>query len=128
VRSTIAPPSVAQSSHKGSVIRTDYVIVHGGIDTLGHSFHLLGEPPMKTLDIAALSILVTACATPPNDTAAAAAPQQTAKKCDEPATGSNLKRCDRSGVSVVSREEFERMQSGGGGTGGSGAAGRAGTQ
>jgi uncharacterized lipoprotein YajG len=83
---------------------------------------------MKTLSVLALSMLVAACATPSNDTTAAVTPSQTAKKCDEPTTGSNLKRCDRSGVSVVSREEFERMQSGGGGTGGSGAAGRAGTQ
>ena len=53
----------------------------------------------------ALGLLGCAAPEPQKAVAEAATPQ---KKCDEVTTGSNVKRCDRSGVSVITREELER--------------------
>lgn len=57
------------------------------------------------------AVLLSACASEP--TAPASADTQSAEaskpRCDEPITGSHLKRCDRAGgVDVLTREEFER--------------------
>lgn len=53
------------------------------------------------------ALLVAGCATPePNTTVAEAATAQ--KKCEEATTGSNVKRCDRGDVKVITREELER--------------------
>lgn len=67
---------------------------------------------MFRLSILVLSaVLLSACASEP--TAPVAADSQSAEapkpRCDEPITGSHLKRCDRAvGVEVLTREEFER--------------------
>jgi hypothetical protein len=61
------------------------------------------------------ALLLSACASEP--TAPATAETQSAEaakpRCDEPITGSHLKRCDRAGgVEVLTREEFERANRG----------------
>jgi hypothetical protein len=62
------------------------------------------------------ALLLAACASEPvqpgAETHAAEAPKPQAKVCDdEPVTGSRIKRCDRSGVQVMTREDLERATS-----------------
>ena len=65
---------------------------------------------MKAFAVAVLTLMVSGCATPEQAASTAETRPEVAKKCDEAITGSNVKRCDRGGVSVMSREELERMQ------------------
>lgn len=61
---------------------------------------------MKFL-LAACALALVGCATPESGTAVAdaAAPP---RSCDEATTGSNIRRCDRSDVKVITRDELQR--------------------
>ena len=56
-----------------------------------------------------IALSVAACAVPEKQTDVAATDGPPRERC-EPQTGSNLSRCNRGDVSVVSREEAERQR------------------